>query len=600
MENKGNSGSRGNRGGRGNKGLFICFLCFFCFLCFARFARAQAPATTTVQDTVYKPDGTLASGSVVISWSPFLTADSKPVFGGTKTVTLTNGSLAVALTPNSGGTPSGTSYGVKFLQSGGVFFEETWVVPASSPLANPAQPVSVTQAGTPGSTTYYYWCTATNASGETLLSPSRITTTSHATLDGTNYNIITCATVSGATGYKAYRTTTSTAPSGTGLYLAGSSATTTINDQSNTLTSETIPTLNTTDPKTLAQVRVTAAPTPTVIFNATQVTGTAIVSTPSATQTITAPATAGLIPLQLKGNTTANANVLEIFDSQATPVRQSYFDSGGKLNTAQLITSTLATGTAPFSVASTTLVTNLNADTLDGIQGSSLVQTTRLISTTSPITGGGDLSADRTIACATCTTNAAALTANELMIGGGGQAAQALGSPGTTTTVLHGNAAGAPTYSAVSLTADVTGILPLANGVTGSATQNFVDLTTNQSVGGVKTFSQEVVSSQFLSGALVSVTFSTTPDFDAGLGNLLKLTLTGNVTSSTISNPTSGEQILLLLCQDATGSRTMAWPSNLKLAGGSYTLTTTASKCDTLTAAYDGSNWYEMARATNE
>ena len=82
---------------------------------------AQAPATTTVQDTVYKSDGSLASGSIVISWSPFLTADSKPVFGGTKTVTLTNGALGVALTPNNGATPSGTSYTVRFFQSVGVF-----------------------------------------------------------------------------------------------------------------------------------------------------------------------------------------------------------------------------------------------------------------------------------------------------------------------------------------------------------------------------------------------------------------------------------------------------------------------------------------------
>lgn len=42
-----------------------------------------------------------------------------------------------------------------------------------------------------------------------------------------------------------------------------------------------------------------------------------------------------------------------------------------------------------------------------------------------------------------------------------------LGSLGTTTTVLHGNAAGYPTYSAVSLTADVSGTLPVANGGTG-------------------------------------------------------------------------------------------------------------------------------------
>jgi len=34
---------------------------------------------------------------------------------------------------------------------------------------------------------------------------------------------------------------------------------------------------------------------------------------------------------------------------------------------------------------------------------------------------------------------------------------------GTTTTVLHGNAAGNPSFAAVSLTADVSGLLPIAN-----------------------------------------------------------------------------------------------------------------------------------------
>jgi len=37
---------------------------------------------------------------------------------------------------------------------------------------------------------------------------------------------------------------------------------------------------------------------------------------------------------------------------------------------------------------------------------------------------------------------------------------------GTTTTVLHGNAAGNPSFGAVSLTADVSGVLPVANGGT--------------------------------------------------------------------------------------------------------------------------------------
>lgn len=67
-------------------------------------------------------------------------------------------------------------------------------------------------------------------------------------------------------------------------------------------------------------------------------------------------------------------------------------------------------------------------------------------------------------------TNTGTLTANQLIIGDGTVDVKALGSAGTTTTVLHGNAAGAPTFSAVSLTADVSGTLPVANGGTGLAT----------------------------------------------------------------------------------------------------------------------------------
>ena len=65
--------------------------------------------------------------------------------------------------------------------------------------------------------------------------------------------------------------------------------------------------------------------------------------------------------------------------------------------------------------------------------------------------------------------SSAALTANAIVLGGGAGAVPAvLGSLGTTTTVLHGNAGGAPTFGAVSLTADVSGTLPIANGGTNS------------------------------------------------------------------------------------------------------------------------------------
>lgn len=60
--------------------------------------------------------------------------------------------------------------------------------------------------------------------------------------------------------------------------------------------------------------------------------------------------------------------------------------------------------------------------------------------------------------------SSALLTAHALVVGGGaGLAPTPLASIGTTTTVLHGNAAGDPTWGAVSLSADVTGNLPVAN-----------------------------------------------------------------------------------------------------------------------------------------
>ena len=48
------------------------------------------------------------------------------------------------------------------------------------------------------------------------------------------------------------------------------------------------------------------------------------------------------------------------------------------------------------------------------------------------------------------------------------------------------------------LTTGVTGILPIANGGTGSSTQNFVDVSSTQSVGGAKTFSAALTANSFV------------------------------------------------------------------------------------------------------
>lgn len=50
------------------------------------------------------------------------------------------------------------------------------------------------------------------------------------------------------------------------------------------------------------------------------------------------------------------------------------WDAGSNKITAEQLASDIATGTAPLIVASTTVVTNLNADTVDAIQGAEIVQ----------------------------------------------------------------------------------------------------------------------------------------------------------------------------------------------------------------------------------
>lgn len=66
--------------------------------------------------------------------------------------------------------------------------------------------------------------------------------------------------------------------------------------------------------------------------------------------------------------------------------------------------------------------------------------------------------------------SSALLTNHAIMLGGGSAAApKVVASLGTSTTVLHGAAAGDPTFGAVSLTADVSGTLPATNGGTAQA-----------------------------------------------------------------------------------------------------------------------------------
>lgn len=64
--------------------------------------------------------------------------------------------------------------------------------------------LTVTPAGTPGTTTYSYRVSAFNTTGETLACTSVNTTTGNATLNATNYNALAWTATAGATGYNIY------------------------------------------------------------------------------------------------------------------------------------------------------------------------------------------------------------------------------------------------------------------------------------------------------------------------------------------------------------------------------------------------------------
>ena len=84
----------------------------------------------------------------------------------------------------------------------------------------------------------------------------------------------------------------------------------------------------------------------------------------------------------------------------------------------------------------------------------------------------------------------------------------------------------------------------------------------------------------------VAVPFvATTQTYDAQklAGGVGTLTLTGNVTLAVPTNLIAGQKWDLVITQDATGNRTMAYATGYLKVGGSITLTTTAAAIDKLT-----------------
>jgi hypothetical protein len=89
------------------------------------------PPLTTVQDVLYKADGTRFNGAVTISWTSFEAIDSSAIATQSTTVKVVDGNLRVQLVPTTSSNPP-VLYTARYNSDGRIQFEETWSVPSSA------------------------------------------------------------------------------------------------------------------------------------------------------------------------------------------------------------------------------------------------------------------------------------------------------------------------------------------------------------------------------------------------------------------------------------------------------------------------------------
>jgi hypothetical protein len=92
---------------------------------------AAQPPLTTIQDVLYKADGTRFNGYVEITWNSFEASDTSNIATQFRAVRIVNGNFSVRLVPTTNADPPATYIAV-YNSDGKVQFQESWAVPPSS------------------------------------------------------------------------------------------------------------------------------------------------------------------------------------------------------------------------------------------------------------------------------------------------------------------------------------------------------------------------------------------------------------------------------------------------------------------------------------
>lgn len=102
------------------------------------------PPLSTIQDQLFRADGTPVNGTLLVTWKAFIASDNSIIPANTLRVPVTSGLLRVKLVPTTNALTAVT-YSVMYLVDGKLTNTETWSVPPSSA----ALPVRMVRTSTP-------------------------------------------------------------------------------------------------------------------------------------------------------------------------------------------------------------------------------------------------------------------------------------------------------------------------------------------------------------------------------------------------------------------------------------------------------------------